>query len=273
MGSDASEGFPADGEGPSREVRIDPFRIAPVPVTNRAFGDFVRATRFLTDADRAGRSYVFYLQLPERRRAGARRIAAGLPWWLEVDGASWQRPEGPGSHVVDRADHPVVHLSWNDAIAYCRWAGVRLPTEAEWEYAARGGLDGCRYPWGDVLSPDGERLCQIWQGDFPNQPASGWQPGTVPVQAFPPNGYGLYSVSGNAWEWCADVFDPDYHRATPIDNPLGRGPDPEQRTMRGGSFLCHDSYCNRYRVAARSSARLATTSSNCGFRVAAVEAD
>lgn len=226
MGSDASEGFPADGEGPSREVRIDPFR-----------------------------------------------IAAGLPWWLEVDGASWQRPEGPGSHVVDRADHPVVHLSWNDAIAYCRWAGVRLPTEAEWEYAARGGLDGCRYPWGDVLSPDGERLCQIWQGDFPNQPASGWQPGTVPVQAFPPNGYGLYSVSGNAWEWCADVFDPDYHRATPIDNPLGRGPDPEQRTMRGGSFLCHDSYCNRYRVAARSSARLATTSSNCGFRVAAEEAD
>jgi sulfatase modifying factor 1 len=144
----------------------------------------------------------------------------------------------------------VVHVSWHDARAYCEWARVRLPTEAQWEYAARGGLEQRRYPWGDELEPQGRPRCNIWRGGFPNEPAPGWQPGTVPAGAFEPNGWGLHNVSGNVWEWCDDWFSP------------GR------RSMRGGSFLCHDSYCNRYRVAARGSNTPASSASNCGFRVA-----
>jgi len=267
MGSDAAEGFAGDAEGPSRRVTVRGFRISPTVITNRAFAAFVRATRYVTDAERQGSSFVFHLQVlpPLRDTSGA---PPGLPWWRVVEHACWQRPEGPGSHVHDRPDHPVVHVSWHDAQAYCAWAGGRLPSEAEWEYAARGGLEGKRYAWGDVLAPEGQARCNIWRGDFPNAPEPGWeQPGPVRADAFAPNGFGLYNVCGNVWEWCSDVF-----RAGHVDHANGDAStgshEQVQRAMRGGSFLCHDSYCNRYRVAARSSNSAGSAASNISFRLA-----
>jgi sulfatase modifying factor 1 len=266
MGAEAGEGFPADGEGPPRPVTLSAFRIAATTVTNAQFSAFVRATGHITQAEEAGSSFVFYLQVAPSLRDTIRRTPAGLPWWLEVPDACWQRPEGPGSHVRDRMDHPVVHVSWNDAQAYCQWAGARLPTEAQWEYAARGGLAGRRLPWGDVMGEPPP--CNIWRGGFPHQPAAGWAPGTVPAGAFAPNGFGLHNSSGNVWEWCADWFTPQYHQVTGDTDPestLATG----RRSARGGSFLCHDSYCNRYRVAARGSNTPDSSASNLGFRVAA----
>ncbi len=266
MGTDSNEGFPADGEGPARRVSVSPFRIAATAVTNAQFAEFVRSTGYITQAEEAGSSFVFYLQVPVAQRAAIRKHPHGLPWWLEVRDACWQRPEGPGSHVRDRADHPVVHVSWDDAQAYCGWAGLRLPTEAQWECAARGGLAGQRYPWGDVMPADPP--CNIWRGAFPNEPAPGWVPQVVKAGTHAPNGYGLCDMSGNVWEWCADWFTPDYHRTTGSNDPLYDEPT-GRRSSRGGSFLCHDSYCNRYRVAARGSNTPQSSASNQGFRVAA----
>jgi sulfatase modifying factor 1 len=268
MGTDAAEGFAEDGEGPARQVRVSPFAIAATAVSNAQFRDFVRATAYATEAEQAGWSFVFYLQVDAQRRREIRQVSRELPWWLPVEGACWQRPAGPGSAIHERLDHPVVHVSWNDAAAYCAWAGLRLPTEAEWEYAARGGLAQRRYPWGDELEPEGERRCNIWQGGFPSAPAAGWTPGTEPVTAFEPNGWGLHNMAGNAWEWCADWFSPGYHRETAPVDPLQQRAT-GRRSQRGGSFLCHESYCNRYRVAARGSNTPASSASNVGFRVAA----
>ena len=189
------------------------------------------------------------------------------PWWCQVPGACWKAPEGPGSDTSKRADHPVVHTSWDDAEAYCRWAGLRLPTEAEWEYAARGGLEQKLYPWGDTLRVKGIHRCNIWQGEFPSKDiAEDGYAGTCPVDAFPPNDFGIYSVSGNTWEWCADWFSAE-HDEGPFVNPSGAATG-TARVLKGGSFLCHRSYCNRYRVAARSSNTPDSSSSHLGFRVA-----
>ena len=266
MGSNDPDGFRDDGEGPPRLVMVDAFHISPTVVTNRQFADFVRDTRYITDAERSGASFVFYGQLPGGGDTSSLPAPPGLPWWRLVAGASWQRPEGPGSYVHDRADYPVVHVSWFDAQAYCAWSGQRLPTEAQWECAARGGLQGKRYPWGDELMPDGHMRCNIWQGTFPDSPAVGWTPGPQPVRSFEANGYGLYNTAGNVWEWCMDSFVPDYHRVTSRHNPVSSDAG-GYRSIRGGSFLCDASYCNRYRVGARNSSTPDSTASNCGFRV------
>lgn len=267
MGNDGPDAMPSDGEGPVRDVTVSAFAIAATTVTNQQFAAFVRATRYVTDAERAGSSFVFFLQLPEARRRQVRRVAASLPWWLLVAGACWQRPEGPGSQVHERPDHPVVHVSWNDAMAYCAWAGLRLPTEAQWECAGRGGRDGLRFPWGNELCDGDVPRANVWRGEFPNRPRHGWVPGPVTATSGPPNDFGLHHMCGNVWEWCADAYSPLYHRATAAEDPLFDAPT-GLRSMRGGSFLCHDSYCNRYRLAARHSAAADLSTSHIGFRVA-----
>ncbi|MFE9642764.1 formylglycine-generating enzyme family protein [Streptomyces sp. NPDC006365] len=264
MGGEDADANPGDGEGPVREVTVGPFEIDTRCVTNERFAAFVDATGYRTDAERFGWSYVFARFLPGELRKESPR-PEGTPWWCGVQGAYWAAPEGPGSGLDGRWEHPVVHVSWGDALAFCRWEGSRLPTEAEWEYAARGGLDQKRFPWGDELTPGGEHRCNIWQGRFPfrNTGEDGYV-GTAPVDAFPPNGFGLFNTSGNVWEWCADWWGTD-HGTGPHTDPTG----PEQgtaRVMRGGSYLCHDSYCNRYRVAARTANSPDSSVGNTGFR-------
>jgi formylglycine-generating enzyme required for sulfatase activity len=236
-------------------------------VTNSQFGDFVRSTGYVTDAERFNWSFVFHALLSEAVKRQVLKVPVETPWWLPVTHAYWAQPEGPGSTVLDRLDHPVVHVSWNDAKAYCAWSGTRLPTEAEWEFAARGGLEHCLFPWGNELMPGGEHRCNIWQGHFPvvNTVEDGYL-GTAPVNAYAPNGYGLHNMAGNVWEWCEDSFSPKYHQETSDRDPLCRDAT-DTRSLRGGSFLCHESYCNRYRVAARSSNTSNSSASNIGFRV------
>ena len=266
MGTDYSRGFAADGEGPIRSVRLSPFAIDVVPVTNDCFADFVESTGYRTDAERFGWSFVFWNLIPENMfEQLVTDTVAEAPWWCQVPGANWKNPEGPGSSITERLDHPVVHVSFADAEQYARWANKQLPTEAEWEYAARGGLTQKLYPWGDELQPDGAQMCNIWQGEFPmlNTAADGWL-GTCPVRAFPPNDFGLYSVAGNVWEWTADWFEvqhPNHETTDPRGPRTGSG-----RVMKGGSFLCHESYCNRYRVAARTQNTPDSSTSNLGFR-------
>lgn len=267
MGTDNDEGFAADGEGPIREVTLDPFYVDTAPVTNDQFSEFVRATQYVTEAERFGWSFVFQGHIPpEHVSRLVDQRAPGTQWWCKVDGSDWRHPEGPDTSITARAHHPAVHVSWNDAAEYARWAGKRLPTEAEWEYAARGGLEQKIYAWGDELTPGGRHLCNIWQGEFPiRDTAEDGFSAPAPVTAFPANGYGLYAVAGNTWEWCADWFHPTYHVAATRVNPVGPA-EGTNRAMRGGSYLCHKSYCNRYRVAARTSNTPDSATTNIGFR-------
>ncbi|WP_063056984.1 formylglycine-generating enzyme family protein [Nocardia salmonicida] len=266
MGNAHGDGYRSDGEGPVRPVRLDPFLLDAHAVDNDRFAAFVTATGYRTEAEVLGWSYVFAGFVPAAVRRRSQRPER-TPWWCAVEGAVWDHPEGPDSDLGDRGNHPVVHVSWNDASAYCEWAGKRLPTEAEWEYAARGGLVGARYPWGDDLEPDGEYRCNIWRGSFPakNTAADGYR-GTAPVDAFAPNGFGLYNMTGNVWEWCADWWTTD-HSEDVVADPTGP-PAGDAKLIRGGSHMCHDSYCFRYRVSARSSNTPDSSSAHTGFRCA-----
>ncbi|SDS08719.1 Formylglycine-generating enzyme, required for sulfatase activity, contains SUMF1/FGE domain [Paraoerskovia marina] len=266
MGTDDPRGYASDGEGPPHEVEVSSFAIAAHTVTVEQFAAFVEATGYVTTAEQFNSSFVFAAYLPPDHPPT--RAVAAVPWWREVIGASWRHPYGPGNDVVGQEDHPAVHVSHDDALAYCAWSGTRLPTEAEWEFAARAGEHG-HYPWGDEREPGGEHRMNVFQGVFPREDTGedGWR-GTCPVGTFPPNGNGLYEVTGNVWEWCADWFDPTWYARSPRHAPTG--PEHGQaRVTRGGSHLCHDSYCWRYRVDSRSSNTPDSSTGNMGFRVAA----
>jgi formylglycine-generating enzyme required for sulfatase activity len=268
MGSESPAPFPADGEGPVRRVTLSPFYISRYAVTNRQFAAFVRRAKYRTDAERYGWSFVFRGHLDGAGECHPGPAAPGTPWWVRVDGADRSHPEGPDSSIAARPYYPVAHVSWNDAAAYCAWAGYRLPTEAEWEFAARGGLDQKMYPWGDDLTPGGRHMCNIWQGSFPDFDSGEDGFTTVaPVNSFAPNGYGLFNAIGNTWEWCADYFDPVWHRDAARLDPVGP-PEGDTRVMKGGSYICHESYCWRYRNSARTGTSPDTGTGHIGFRVA-----
>ncbi|MEW1846274.1 formylglycine-generating enzyme family protein [Nonomuraea angiospora] len=272
MGDPFGDGLAGDGETPAHEVSLDAFDIDATTVTNADFARFADDTGYRTEAELAGLSAVFHTLVHPQAEVVSSSPRA--PWWLGVAGADWRHPEGPRSGILGREDHPVVHVTWHDARAYCAWAGRRLPTEAEWERASRGGLEGARYPWGDdLLDAHGNWRANIWQGSFPDHDTAedGW-PGTAPVRTFAPNGFGLWQTVGNVWEWCDDPFDPRAYakRARgPVHDPRPRVA-PALRVLRGGSYLCHDSYCNRYRNAARSSNTPDSSMGNAGFRTVAL---
>ncbi|XP_068265041.1 formylglycine-generating enzyme isoform X2 [Nyctibius grandis] len=242
MGTDEPE-IQQDGEWPARRVHINSFYMDQYEVSNEEFERFVNSTGYVTEV-------------------------AAAPWWLPVKGANWKHPEGPDSSISNRMDHPVLHVSWNDAVAFCTWAGKRLPTEAEWEYSCRGGLENRLFPWGNKLQPKGQHYANIWQGVFPtNNTAEDGYKGTAPVTAFPPNGYGLYNMVGNAWEWTSDWW-AVHHSTEEVHNPKGPSSGTD-RVKKGGSYMCHKSYCYRYRCAARSQNTPDSSASNLGFRCAA----
>nr|WP_285369943.1 formylglycine-generating enzyme family protein [Streptomyces sp. RKAG293] len=266
MGSDDAWAYPGDGEGPVRRVDISAFAIDAHCVTNARFRAFVQATGHVTDAERYAASFVFAGLLPDD--FPPTRGVAAAPWWREVPSAQWRHPEGPHSDLTGREDHPVVHVSWNDATAYCAWAGGHLPSEAQWEYAARGGLEQQPFPWGGELRPGGRHRMNVWNGTFPqhNTREDGYL-GTCPVDAFEPNGYGLYNTTGNVWEWTAGRFHPGSSTTSPDQDPTGP-PTGTARALRGGSYLCHASYCRRYRVSARMANTPDSSTGNIGFRCA-----
>ena len=277
MGTNDEEGFPADGEGPVREITLNSFYIDITTVTNLQFSEFIKATKYITDAGRYGWSFVFYALLSEEDQKAGYEVAATTPWWCAVPGAQCDHPEGGKTNINERMDHPVVHVSWNDALTYCQWIGKRLPTEAEWEFAARGGLQNDIYPWGNEPINEGKPKANSWGGKFPyyNDDKDGFV-GLAPIKSFMPNGYGLYDMAGNVWEWCSDWYDANYYQSFGNSvslNPKGpaKSNDPmdpytPKRSLRGGSFLCNDSYCSGYRVARRMKSSPDTGLEHTGFR-------
>ena len=285
MGSDVH--YPE--EAPVHAVAVDGFSIDRVQVTNRAFEEFVSATGYVTVAERPLDPDDFPGAPPENLVPGSMVFTMTTgpvdlrhinQWWRWAPGASWRHPEGPGSSLDDRADHPVVHVAYEDAEAYAAWAAKALPTEAEWEWAARGGLDGAAFAWGDEPERPGERLANYWHGDFPWRHDDGYG-ATAAVGSFPANGFGLHDMAGNVWEWTADWWSPTHPADTPScctgatsPRPTLEGSfDPAQpqfrvprKVVKGGSFLCADSYCQRYRPAARRPQMIDTGMSHVGLR-------
>jgi formylglycine-generating enzyme required for sulfatase activity len=278
MGSDRH--YPE--EAPAHEVTVDGFSIDRFPVTNDQFAEFVRATRYRTIAEREQDPAVYpdapahllrpssVVFVPPLRPVS---LHDHLQWWRLVPGANWRHPSGPGSSIRRLGHHPVVHVAWADVEAYAAWAGKALPTEAEWEYAARGGLHRAEYAWGEELTPNGRHLANTWQGDFPvtNTEVDGYAR-TSPVDAFPPNGYGLHDMIGNVWEWTADTYG-SHQRRQAADACCAPGPSQStpakqvaQKVMKGGSHLCAPNYCRRYRPAARMAQAVDTGTSHLGFR-------
>lgn len=259
-------GFAADGEGPHRWVSLKRFRMDRGAVTNARFMRFVEQTGYVTDAERFGWSFVFAEGRLQRPPPPGRVV--GAEWWVRTEGATWKHPDGPGSDVAGRLDHPVVHVSHDDALAFAAWAGGRLPTEAEWEHAARGGLRGAEYPWGtDEPGDQGPFPCNIWQGMFPERDTGGdGYRGTAPAISFAPNGYGLYNMCGNVWEWTDDRF-----RVRSLSRDARARNEAAAResrfVLKGGSYLCHRSYCFRYRIPARIGNTADSTTSHTGFRL------
>ncbi|MFM1903674.1 MAG: Serine/threonine-protein kinase pkn1 [Planctomycetota bacterium] len=283
---------PMQDARPIHRVRLTGFWMDATEVTNRQFAAFVAATGHVTVAERPPRPEDFPGAPPENLVAGSIVFAppaspvplrdaggmAHLQWWAYVPGASWRHPFGPESSIAGHDDDPVVHVAYEDAVAYATWAGKRLPTEAEWEFAARGGLTGRPYPWGDEFRPDGTWMANTWQGQFPrvNSAADGFT-GIAPVGRYPANDYGLSDMSGNVWEWCSDWYRPDTYardeRLGTVENPRGpdRSFDPQEpgqakRVQRGGSFLCSDQYCSRYIVGTRGKGEVSSSTNHIGFR-------
>ncbi|XP_055341144.1 formylglycine-generating enzyme-like isoform X2 [Paramacrobiotus metropolitanus] len=266
MGTDEAH-FHEDGEGPARPVIIYPFWMDVMEVSNKEFAEFTRDASYVTEAEKFGNSFVFFDMMTEEQQEPVQESVAAAPWWYKTPNANWREPEGINSNLDERWDHPVTHVSWNDAVAYCKWKGKRLPTEAEWEYACRAGLEDRLYPWGNVLLPNGEHMANIWQGEFPlNNTADDGYKWTAPVDLYKPNNFGLKQMAGNVWEWVADYWS-IHHMQELKKNPTGPKKGTE-RTKKGGSFLCHKSYCYRYRCAARSNNGADSSASNLGFRCA-----
>ena len=278
LGSDAH--YPE--EAPAHEVTVDAFSIQAHQVTNAQFGEFIAATGYLTVAERPLDPADYPNAPPENLQPGSmvfRRTPGPVDlrhlsqWWTWTPGASWNHPRGPKSSLTNRADHPVVHIAYEDAEAYATWAGLALPTEAQWEVAARGGLAGATYTWGDEPEHRGQALANYWHGEFPYLPDTGYGQ-TRPVGSFPPNGYGLYDTAGNVWEWTTDWW-ADTHAiesccATDSYDPEQSQFQVPRRVVKGGSFLCADSYCMRYRPAARRPQAVDTGMSHIGFRCVAL---
>lgn len=256
--------LPVDGEGPLQRKRLKPFRMDATAVTNTRFAAFVADTGYVSEAERIGDSFVFINFLPDD--APPTRAVAEAPWWRVTKGAHWRCPHGPGSQQASLPDHPVVHVTWNDARAFAHWAGGRLPTEAEWEHAARGGLGDVAFPWGDAAPDDVEHFpCNIWQGQFPRSDLGldGYI-GTAPARSFAPNGYGLFNMVGNVWEWTSQPFRVNSLKKSVQAVHAGKA---GYKLSKGGSFLCHASYCFRYRIAARSGTSADSSTSHHGFRL------
>ncbi len=293
MGTDSSLGWAE--EGPAHRVKVDGFWMDATEVTNAQFRAFVDATGYVTTAEKPPNLEELLAQSPPGTKAPPPEMLVPgslvfrptskpvelkdyTQWWHWTSGANWKHPEGPGSDLTDRDHHPAVHISWDDAMAYCAWAGKRLPTEAEWEFAARGGLENQPYVWGTEAPSDERIFANLWQGEFPHQniAADGFDR-TSPVRSFAPNGFGLYDMAGNVWEWCADLYRDDFYKSQArielTTNPKGpetsqdaRNPYAQTRSQRGGSFLCNDSYCSRYRPSARHGSTPDTGMSHVGFR-------
>lgn len=270
MGTDDTF-YPTDGESPSRMVWVDEFQMGKYTVTNSEFATFIEATGYVTEAETFGWSYVFSGLIdetsPPKQVSG---FGSSAPWWLAVEGAYWFKPYGSSSTIEEVFNHPVVHVTYHDAEEYCRWSGYKLPTEAQWEKASRGGLEKKLYPWGNDLTDMGNHNANIWQGEFPqiNTMEDGFF-GTAPVESFRPNDYGLHNTVGNVWEWTSDFWSARWH--IPVNdetrrNPIGPQKVSGNKVLKGGSYLCHDSYCYRYRNSARTFNSPNTSTSHIGFR-------